>query len=57
MTSKKIWEEFLKDDSVSKELIKSKSFLKERILHQMLAQGKIQPGRAIDMPKFSKSGW
>jgi len=35
LSSKKIWEEFVKDSTVEKELIKSKNFLKERILHQM----------------------
>lgn len=32
LSSKKIWEEFIKDPSVEKELIKSKHFLKERVL-------------------------
>ncbi len=57
ISSKKIWEEFIKDPSVSKELIKSKSFLKERVLHQMEIQGKIVKGKAIDMPQFNRSGW
>ena len=32
LSSNKIWEEFVKDPSVEKKLIKSKSFLKERVL-------------------------
>ena len=35
LTANKIWEEFIKDPSVEKDLIKSKHFLKERILYQM----------------------
>ena len=57
LSTNKIWEEFIKDPSVEKEIIKSKSFLKERILHQMEIQGKITRGKAIDMPQFNKSGW
>ena len=41
LSSKKIWEEFIKDASVEKDLIKSKTFLKERILDQMYTQGKL----------------
>jgi hypothetical protein len=41
ISSKRIWEEFQKDQTVDKELINSKSFLKNRILEQMLRQGKI----------------
>jgi len=33
LSSKKIWEEFIKDQTVEKDVIKSKHFLKERILH------------------------
>jgi hypothetical protein len=33
LSSKKIWEEFIKDPTVEKDVIKSKHFLKERILH------------------------
>lgn len=32
LSSNKIWEEFVKDSSVEKDLIKSKSHLKERVL-------------------------
>jgi hypothetical protein len=35
LSTNKIWEEFIKDQSVEKNIIKSKSFLKERIIHQM----------------------
>ena len=41
LSTNKIWEEFIKDSSVEKDIIKSKSFLKERIIHQMVMQGKI----------------
>lgn len=44
LSSKKIWEEFLKDPSVEKDVIKSKHHLKERILHQMFMQGKLVKG-------------
>lgn len=57
LSSNKIWEEYKKDETVAKDLISSKKFLKERILHQMYMQGKIVPGRALDIPRFSKSGW
>jgi hypothetical protein len=35
ISSNRIWEEFQKDQVVDKELISSKSFLKNRILEQM----------------------
>lgn len=57
LSSNKIWEEFVKDSSVEKDLIASKSFLKERILKQMLAQGKVIKAKAIDMPTFNRGGW
>lgn len=57
LSSTKIWEEFIKDSSVEKDLIKSKHFLKDRILHQMHAQGKLVKGKAIDMPRFNHGGW
>ena len=57
LSSKKIWEEFIKDPSVEKDVIKSKHFLKERILYQMYMQGKIVKGKAIDLPQYSKGGW
>ena len=57
LSTNKIWEEFIKDASVEKDLIKSKSFLKERILHQMVMQGKITRGKAVDLPQFNKAGW
>jgi hypothetical protein len=50
LSSTKIWEEFIKDSSVKKELISSKSFLKQRILSSMEQQGKLVKGKAIDMP-------
>lgn len=57
LSSKKIWEEFIKDPSVEKELIKSKNFLKERVLLQMQIQGKLVKGKAIDLPQFNRAGW
>jgi hypothetical protein len=41
LSSKKIWEEYLKDPTVEKGLLKSKTYLKERILTQMEVQGKV----------------
>lgn len=57
LSSKKIWEEFIKDPSVEKDLIKSKNFLKDRILYQMATQGKLVKGKAIDLPMFNRAGW
>jgi hypothetical protein len=57
LSSKKIWEEFIKDPSVEKDLIKSKNFLKDRILYPMAIQGKIVRGKAIDLPLFNRAGW
>lgn len=57
LSSRKIWEEFIKDDTVQKETIKSKHFLKERILYQMEMQGKIVKAKAIDMPQYNRAGW
>ena len=57
MSSNRIWEEFLRDQTTPNSLIPNKSFLKERILHQMEAQGKIKRDRALDMPKFKRAGW
>ena len=57
LSTNKIWEEFIKDSTVEKDLIKSKSFLKERILHQMMMQGKIARGKAVDLPQYNKAGW
>ena len=56
-STQRIWEEFLRDQTTPNSLIPSKSFLKERILHQMEAQGKIKRDRALDMPKFKRAGW
>lgn len=50
LSSNKIWEEFLKDGSIERELISSKSFLKHRVLHTMFMQGKIVKAQAIDIP-------
>eukprot|EP00347_Sterkiella_histriomuscorum_P017075 403350762 len=57
LSANKIWEEFQKDPLVDKNLIKSKSYLKERILDLMETQGKIEVGRAVDIPQFKHSGY
>ena len=57
MSSNRIWEEFLRDQTVPNSMIASKSFLKNRILQQMEAQNKIKRARALDMPKFKRAGW
>jgi hypothetical protein len=57
ISTSKIWEEYQKDLTVDRKLIKSKNYLKERILHQMELQGKIEKSRAIDVPQFKVSGW
>ena len=57
LSTKKIWEEYCKDLTVEKDLIKSKHFLKDRVLHTMFMAGKIKRGKAVDMPKFKNAGW
>ena len=58
MSSNKLWDEYVRDNQTkvdhegnpSKDLIHSKTFLKERILKQMESQGKIEKARADDLP-------
>lgn len=58
LSSNKLWDEYVRDHQAkvdhkgnpSKDLIQSKSFLKERILKQMESQGKIEKARADDLP-------
>jgi secreted Zn-dependent insulinase-like peptidase len=38
-------------------MIQSKSYLKNKVLHQMMLQGKIEKAEAHDMAKNSKAGW
>ena len=57
MSTNRIWDEYNRDNSTPDGMIKSKSFLKNKILYQMLQQGKIQKGRAKDMPQFKRAGW
>jgi hypothetical protein len=38
-------------------MIKSKTFLKKKVLHDMLLQGKIAKAEAHDFQKNSKHGW
>ena len=57
MSTNRIWEEYKRDTSTPDDFIKSKSQLKNKILYQMLQQGKIQKGRATDMPQFKRAGW
>lgn len=60
-----LWDEYTRDSSAKQsqmgtpqpDLIKSKSFLKERVLATMLAQGKIQRTRANDIQQYKNSGW
>lgn len=52
-----LWDEYTRDNTAKltstgtpqPDLIKSKSFLKERVLATMLAQGKIERTRAADI--------
>jgi hypothetical protein len=47
VSSNKIWEEYLKDTTLEdKDLIKSKNFLKDRVLHEMYLLGKIDKASA-----------
>ena len=59
MSSKKIWVEYLKDNAVDNlDFIHSKKYLKEKILYNMLVQGKIQKAQAMDIKKQnSRWGW
>ena len=57
LSSKKIWDEYIKDPNAEKGLLPSKSYLKDRILAAMKEQGKLVKGRSIDVPQYSKSGW
>ena len=57
LSSNRIWEEFLRDQTIQKQMIPSKTFLKDRILTQMQREGKIARDRALDMPEFKNSGW
>ena len=52
ISANKIWEEYLKDNTLEdRDMIRSKSFLKNSILHNMRAQGKIEKATAHDMIK------
>ena len=50
LSTKKIWEEYVKDPTAEKDIIKSKNHLKERIITMMIVQGKLVKAKAIDMP-------
>ena len=50
MSTNRIWEEFLRDTTVPNSVIQSKSFLKSRVLHEMMKNGKIEKTKALDMP-------
>ena len=57
MSTNRIWEEYLRDQTIAKSMIPTKSFLKNRILQAMEAQGKIARDRAMDLPQFKRAGW
>ena len=57
LSTNRIWEEFLRDQSTPNTLIPSKSFLKTRILFRMEQQNKIARDRALDMPEYKRAGW
>ena len=52
-----IWEEFVRDNKVDKDLIPSKAYLKRRLLPHMYKQGKIERTRAQDLPEYKLAGW
>ena len=60
-----LWDEYTRDNSsklsstgtAEPDLIKSKHFLKERVLATMLSQGKIERTRAADIQQYKNSGW
>ena len=59
ISSHKIWEEYLKDKTLKdRNMIKSKTQLKHKILPLMMLQGKVAKGPAVDlMKKNSSYGW
>ena len=57
LSANRIWEEYVRDDSTEKDLIKSKSFLKRKLLPQMYKAGKVERARAGDMPEYKLAGW
>ena len=57
LSTNRIYEEFLRDKETPNRMIPSKTFLKNRILHQMLSEGKIKKDRALDMPEYKRGGW
>ena len=59
ISSNKIWEEYQKDTSIdNREMIKSKTHLKQKLLKEMERQKKIRKGPALDFTRSnSKAGW
>mmetsp|Transcript_18004 Transcript_18004/g.15928 ORF Transcript_18004/g.15928 Transcript_18004/m.15928 type:complete len:132 (+) Transcript_18004:29-424(+) len=57
LTSSRIWEEFQRDREVDPDMIRSKTFLKRKIIPNMEASGKIVPDRAPELPEYKSSGW
>ena len=57
LSGNRIWEEYVRDQSVTEGTLKSKSHLKGRILPLMEVEGKVVKTRSIDIPQYKRSGW
>ena len=57
LSASRIWEEYVRDNEVAPDTLKSKSYLKRRLLPQMAKAGKIERARAGDMPEYKLAGW
>ena len=58
LSSKKIWEEYQKDHTLADpEMIRSKTYLKTKILYDMHLLGKLQKAPAQDMKGTKRAGW
>ena len=58
ISSTKIWEEYQKDNELEDTtMIRSKTFLKREVLHNMLMMNKIEKGPAQDIQGNKRAGW
>ena len=57
LSTNRIWEEFTRDSKVEKDLIPTKSYLKNQVIQKMIINKKITPAKARDMPQYKAAGW
>merc|ERR1712110_456103 len=57
LSTAKIWDEYIRDKKADKEMIPSRSFLKNRVLNHMLSMSKVSKARALDNPQYRWGGW